>query len=44
MEVITDVTPDGRVHFLIFDDYGENSFPVDSPDARMLPDDSGLIG
>lgn len=44
MEVITKVMPDGRVHFLILEvDYVEGPVALDSPDARMLLDDSGLI-
>lgn len=45
MEVITEVTPDGRVHFLILEvDYVEGPVLLDSPDARELLDDAGLIG
>ena len=44
MEVITEVTPDGRVHLLILEvDYVEGPVPLDSPDARMLLNDAGLI-
>lgn len=44
MEVIAEVTPDGRVHLLILElDYVEGPVSLDSPEGRLLLDDAGLI-